>query len=222
MADSGTQDYLEKIYEQRFSSKEEYRRKIWKTLVSDWFNRYVPVQGSVLDLGCGYGEFINAIQASERYAMDLNPRSRQCLDPGVRLFQQDCSEQWPLQDDSLGLVFTSNFLEHLPTKEKIELTIRQACRCLRPGGQFVAIGPNVKYLPGAYWDFWDHHVPLTEVSLAEGLQLAGFRIDKIIPRFLPYTMATGRQYPVFFLRAYLRCPPIWPLWGRQFLIVASK
>ena len=217
-----TENYLEKMYEQRFSSREEYRRKVWQTLVSDWFRRYIPADGAVLDLGCGYGEFINAVKGPVRYAMDLNPSSKQHVDRGVRLFQQDCSQEWPLQDASLGLVFTSNFLEHLPSKAGAEAAFRQAWRCLKPGGRFVALGPNVKYLPGAYWDFWDHHLPITETSLSEGLQMAGFKIEKVFPRFLPYTMASGRQYPVLFLRAYLRCPIVWPFLGRQFLVIATK
>jgi hypothetical protein len=48
----------------------------------------------VLDLGCGYGEFINTIKAKARYGMDLNPASREHLLPEVQLLAQDCSAPW--------------------------------------------------------------------------------------------------------------------------------
>jgi len=217
-----TQDDLEALYNQRFSGREDYRRKVWSVLISDWFSRFIPADGAVLDLGCGYGEFINQVNGPSRYAMDLNPDSRRHIHPDVCLFQQDCSVRWPLSDDALDLVFTSNFFEHLPAKTNLAATLKEAHRCLRPGGRLVALGPNIKYLAGAYWDFWDHHLPLTEVSLAEGLQTAGFHVESVVPRFLPYTMADGPRYPVVLLRVYLRCPLAWRLFGRQFLVVVRK
>ena len=35
--------------------------------------RYVQTADALLDLGCGYGEFINASPCGEKFAMDLNP-----------------------------------------------------------------------------------------------------------------------------------------------------
>jgi len=210
------------MYSERFYAKEEYRRKLWSVLISDWFCRFVPEDGAVLDLGCGYGEFINQVKAFTRYAMDLNPDSRRQLHTDVRLFQQDCSVQWPLPDEALDVIFTSNFFEHLPGKPSLAATLHEAHRCLQPGGRLIALGPNVKYLPGAYWDFWDHHLPLTEASLAEGLQMVGFKLERVVPRFLPYTMSHGPRYPLFLLRLYLRLPLAWRLFGRQFLVIAKK
>ena len=91
------QDDLQTIYDQRFSGREDYWRKVWGVLISDWFYRFIPAEGAVLDLGCGYEEFINQVQASARYRMDLNPDSQRHLHPDVCLFQQACSMQWPCQ-----------------------------------------------------------------------------------------------------------------------------
>ena len=84
------------------------------------------------------------------------------------------------------------------------------------------MGPNIKFLPGRYWDFWDHHLALTEASLGEGLRLAGFAVDLAIDRFLPYSMSQGFAPPLALLRTYLRCPFLWRFFGRQFLLVARK
>ena len=127
-----------------------------------------------------------------------------------------------IRPSSTAVVFTSNFLEHLPTKSAVLATLRYARAALRPGGTIIALGPNVRYVPGPYWDFFDHHVPLTDRSLGEAFVLAGFNVETSLPRFLPYSMSQGRQYPMSFVRAYLRMPPAWRLLGRQFLVVGRS
>ena len=213
---------VQTIYGRRFAQNRAYRQKVWHALTGDFFQPLINPAGSVLDLGCGYGEFINQILAREKYGMDLNPDAARMLAPGVRYFQQDCSRTWPLPENALDTVFTSNFFEHLPDKATLGLTLEEAHRCLKPGGRLIALGPNIKYLPGSYWDFWDHYLPLTEISLSEGLENRGFRIEQCYDRFLPYTMVNAPQYPVFFLRIYLKLRIFWPMFGKQFLIVAAK
>jgi len=151
--------------------------------------------------------------------MDLNPAGRERVGPDVRFLEQDCSEPWPLKEAALDVVFTSNFLEHLPDKAAVARTLAEARRCLRPGGRLICLGPNVRFVPGAYWDFWDHNVPLTDQSLGEAMRLAGFEIERSLDRFLPYTMSQGRHPPVAMLRLYLRLPWAWRWFGKQFLVV---
>jgi SAM-dependent methyltransferase len=191
-------------------------------LTARFFSRWIPSNSTVLDLGCGYGEFINNIAAATKYGLDLNPQAARHVQPNVQLLQQDCCCPWPLPDACLDVVFTSNFFEHLSTKTALEETIRQAARCIKPGGLLIALGPNIKYVPGQYWDFYDHYLPLTELSLAEVLRKCGFSIRFSAARFLPYTMSNGRRYPLWTLRAYLACPFAWRFFGKQFLIVAEK
>ena len=100
---------LSRIYAQRFAANQEYRRKVWRILIDDYFSQFIPTSASVLDLGCGYGEFINGVRASRRFAMDLNHDAEKLLDSGVEFLCQDCSQEWPLSENSLDVVFTSNF-----------------------------------------------------------------------------------------------------------------
>jgi hypothetical protein len=95
-------------------------------------------------------------------------------------------------------------------------------RCLKPGGRLVAMGPNIKFTNGAYWDFWDHHLALTETSLAEGLVTRGFEIERCYPKFLPYTIVGGSEYPLWILKVYLQFKILWRIGGKQFLVVARK
>jgi SAM-dependent methyltransferase len=213
---------LQRIYESRFSRNLDYRKRVWAVLVADFFSAHIKRQDVVLDLGCGYGEFINAVSCRQKYAMDLNPDAPRFLDPNVVFLRNDCSTRWPLADQSLDVVITSNFFEHLPDKAALGRTLDEIHRCLRPGGRLVALGPNIRYLPGAYWDFWDHYVALTERSLKEALAIRGFTVGVCLARFLPYTMAGERQWPLAFLRIYLRVPIAWRIFGKQFLLIGMK
>ena len=212
---------LQRIYGTRFDGRTEYRTQVWKVL-APFFSRYFPRDGAVLDLGAGYCEFINNIDAHTKYAMDLNPDIRIRAEKDVTILQQDCAESWPVQEQSLDAVFTSNFLEHLPDKRAVSAVLSHAYRCLKPGGRLIALGPNIKYLSGAYWDFFDHYVELTEESLAEALSNCNFSVEFKVPRFLPYTMSNNRRYPMWMLRLYLATPAAWPVFGKQFLVVGQK
>ena len=215
---------LQRIYHQRFGGQDdlEYRRAVWRILIADFFGRFLRPEHSLLDLGCGYGEFVNQVACARRVAMDLNPGTAERLLPGITLLQQDCSERWPLTDSSLDVVFTSNFFEHLPDKIALGKTLDEIRRCLKPGGLLLALGPNIKHLPGRYWDFWDHYVPLTECSVREALETRGFGIKLCLEKFLPYTMSGGRRVPLLLVRLYLRLPFAWRIFGKQFLVVARK
>jgi SAM-dependent methyltransferase len=216
------QDEVTRVYANRFDRMSEYRLRVWRVLVASFFQAMVPETGTVLDLGCGYGEFINTVKAGRKLGMDLNPQSKERLASGIEFFQQDCSLRWPLDTSTLDVVFTSNFFEHLPDKVTLGRTLDEVFRCLKPGGGLIAMGPNIKFTEGRYWDFWDHYLPLTETSLAEGLRVRGFQIDRCWDRFLPYTMVGGPAYPLWMLSVYLKFPILWRWKGEQFLVVARK
>lgn len=213
---------LREQYRRRFDSAAESRNRVWRVLIDQWFSRYLDGVQAALDLGCGWGPFINQIDAPTRYGLDLNPDAAVHLDPSVTLLQQRSDQRWPLDDAYLDLVFTSNFLEHLPDREVIRVTLQEAYRTLRPGGRIVCLGPNIARTGGAYWDFFDHLVPLTDRSMVEALELVGFETETSIGSFLPYTMANKPPPPPVLISAYLRLRPAWRLLGKQFLVVARK
>ena len=85
------------------------------------------------------------------------------------------------------------------------------------------MGPNIRYLAGKYWDYFDHHVPLSHASVCEALELHGFQLAHVEPRFLPYTVKGARLRWPILVRAYLALRPLSSaLLGKQFLVVAAK
>jgi SAM-dependent methyltransferase len=213
---------LTQIYEKRFSGHEIYRNRVWKILINKFFSKWIKNTDHILDLGCGYGEFINHANCEVRHAMDLNPKTKSLLDKEIIFHHQDCSKPWGIDPNSLNLVFTSNFFEHLPNKESLDRTISEIKKTLKPGGRLIAMGPNISVLKGKYWDFWDHHVALSDQSMIELLQVHDFNIEQSESKFLPYNMVRVKERPLFLISLYLRFPFFWKLLGKQFLIIAQR
>ena len=46
---------LQRIYALRFSANLEYRKSVWRILVGEFFQKLIPKNSAVLDLGCGWG-----------------------------------------------------------------------------------------------------------------------------------------------------------------------
>ena len=217
-------DDLSAIYRQRFDDRDLANKMVlWRVLVDEVFQRHVPRAGTVVDLGAGSCEFINQVDARRRIAVDLNPDTATHAAPGVEVLTTRSSDLGALPDGTVDTVFTSNFFEHLPTKTELMATLAECRRVTRAGGRIVVLMPNVRYLPGRYWDYLDHHLPLTHLSLAEALELAGFEVVQQVGKFLPYTVKDARfGVRPFMVRAYLRTPGVRWLLGRQMLVVARR
>ncbi len=210
------------VYNRRFAGSERRRLMVWRTLTRHYFQRWIKSKDTILDVGAGYCEFINTITAAHKYALDSNPATAQKAAPGITVLSQEASQPWPLAPESVDVIFSSNFFEHLTSKLDFFHCLREAHRILRPEGLLIALGPNIRFCSDAYWDFIDHHLPLSDRSMAEALEIAGFEIDRVIPRFLPFTMSNGAPYRAFMVRLYLMLPLAQRLWGKQFLVVARK
>jgi ubiquinone/menaquinone biosynthesis C-methylase UbiE len=214
---------LPALYRFRFRESERPQKMIiWKTLCDHFFQRLVGDDQVVADLACGYGEFINNIKGKKKYAIDLNPDAHKYLNDDVEFFLSRADAIAGIGDGCLDVVFTSNFLEHLKTKDECDAVLAEVRRILKPGGRFIVMGPNIHYLAAKYWDFYDHYLPLSHLSLEEGLVQAGYDIETVIPRFLPYTTRSALpQHPVL-IALYLKFPIAWRLFGKQFLVIGKR
>ena len=217
---------VDAIYAQRFPEADpshvEWRRELWKVLVDGFFSRWIPSDAVVLDYGCGTGEFINAVQAGRRIGVDLRASSRGTLESGVEFMASEGILVPALNSGTVDVVFCSNLLEHLPDRETVTALLCEFRRVLSPDGRLLVLGPNLRYTGAAYWDFFDHILPFTHLTLVEALATADLAVEKLIPRFLPYTTVGARNTPLSWVRWYLRFPPAWRLLGAQFFAVARK
>jgi SAM-dependent methyltransferase len=215
-------DDLDSVYRLRFGEGEASGKlELWTPIV-DFLSRWIPPDGAVLDVACDRGYFIRNVTARERWATDIRDLGG-AFDASVRFVQVDGLElSSALPVDHFDVVFMSNYLEHLSSSDAVVRQLDQARRVLKPGGRLIVLQPNIRFVGGAYWDFLDHKVALTDRSLAEAAEVAGFRIERMIPRFLPYTTKSRLPQHPRLVRAYLRFPLAWRLLGKQALLIARR
>jgi SAM-dependent methyltransferase len=213
---------LDAVYAQRFDDAESREKDALWGVLGPFLQRWVDASAPVLDLACDRGYFVRHIRASERWASDLRD-VRTYLPADVRFVQGDGLQlREALPTDHFGTVFTSNYLEHLGSSDEVVDQIRVVHDLLRPGGRFVVLQPNIRLVGGAYWDFIDHRVPLTEKSLQEAAAIAGLVTDRVITRFLPFTIKSRFPNIPFLVWAYLAFRPAWFVLGKQTLFVARR
>lgn len=216
-------DKLKELYDIRFERDYLPRKNaIWQVITRVFLQRFIKPSDTVVDVACGYGEFINNITASRKVAVDLNQDTERFLNADVEFHQCSATRLSDVAKEDADIIFTSNFLEHLPDKSTLDEFLDQVMNVLKPGGKYLILGPNLRYLPGQYWDYYDHHLGLTHLSLSEALRLKGFNIDVCIDRFLPFTTQGALPTHPLLVWVYLKVPLVWRLLGKQFFIIATK
>jgi hypothetical protein len=93
---------------------------------------------------------------------------------------------------------------------------------LQVGGRIAVMGPNFKRCHATYFDCADHVLALTEMSVAEHLYGAGFEILEVRPAFLPFSFRGFLPPSRRLTKLYLTCPWVWPILGKQFLVIGEK
>jgi hypothetical protein len=116
----------------------------------------------------------------------------------------------------------SNFLEHLAVPGQVAEFLACSLAWLRPGGRIAILGPNFRYCSREYFDCADHVLPLTHISAAEHLCGAGYTLEEVVPRFLPYSSRSLLPKSAWLTRVYLRTPLAWRVLGKQFLVTGFR
>lgn len=216
-------DKVPELYQFRFQPEERARKqRVWAEICRYLEQRYVGPADTVLDVGAGDCSFVNQIRCARRLAVDLSPHLPEHAGPGVEPHVCDLAELPGLGLPPVDVVFASNVFEHVRSKELLITTLEHVHGLLRPGGRLIVMQPNLRYMGGEYWDFLDHHIPLTHRSMEEVLHLTGFEIEELRPRFLPYTTKSRLPQHPALVWLYLRCRPAHRLLGRQMLVIARK
>ncbi len=221
MTDQLPPKVIRAMYARRFEGKHEARLRMWKVLCDHFFQRYVSETDAVLDLGAGCCEFINQVRCRRKVALDLNEDVIRFAGQDVEVIQGSVLEKLADLTGGIDVVFASHFFEHLATKEMMVDVLLSVKSSLRFGGRLLIFGPNMRFAYDRYWDLFDHHIPLSDLSMAEILRAVGFEILEVLPRFLPYNRYGWYPRPLF-VWAYLQLPFLYRVFGRQFFIVARK
>jgi hypothetical protein len=211
----------QRLYEFRFRDVDQAARvAVWGE-VSPFIHEQLGRPQRVLDPAAGRGEFINAVPAEERWAVDQVAYAEGTYAAGVRAVVSDIFEA-DLPPAHFEGVFVSNFLEHLTTQEAVATFLERMHATTAVGGRIAIMGPNFRFCQREYFDMADHTLIFTHRAIAEHLYAAGFEVERVEPQFLPYSF-TGRLPPSPRLtRLYLRTPAAWRLAGKQFLVIGRR
>jgi SAM-dependent methyltransferase len=210
----------ERLYAYRFREVDQVSRQaVWNEIARYVYER-LGAPHSVLDPAAGRGEFISAVPAGDRWGVDL-VKQADLESAGVKMIIADIMDA-ELPTDYFDGVFLSNFLEHLPDQDAVAAVLSKLRDAMRPGGRIAIMGPNFRYCAKDYFDCADHTVILTHVGLEEHVYAAGFEVQSVAPRFLPYSFRGLLPPSPALTRTYLRTPALWRLLGKQFLVIGRK
>ena len=216
-------DTLSRIDKNRFSEHElKIKNKLWKILTRSFLQKFVNDDDVVVDLGGWDCEFINNVKCGEKIVVDLNADTQLHADEGVKLIESAADRIDEISDKSIDVVFVSNLFEHMKTKEEFENVVIEINRILVNNGKLLIIQPNIRFAYKEYWDFFDHYIPISDRTLIELLEITGFIIKTIHPKFLPFNTKNRLSKATFLLKIYLKLPLLWHIFGKQLFIEARK
>lgn len=206
-------------YHEIHLSEDPQRKVVWRE-IANHLSRFITGSAAVLELGAGYCDWINQVQAKERVATDLWDGITRYAGVGVRCVVGDVVQVLrSLSPQQFDAILASNFFEHFNHAE-LDSLLEHVRERLQREGVLIVIQPNFTYAYRQYFDDYTHRAVFTAVSLPAFLRSKGFEIVRVVPRFLPLTMKSRLPKWRWLVRAYL-WSPFRPLAG-QMLIVARK
>jgi ubiquinone/menaquinone biosynthesis C-methylase UbiE len=211
-----TVETMDRYFETRLTF-DKGRTKVWKA-ICEYLQNEINENSSVVDLGCGYCDFINHISAAKKYAVDSNPESKQFCSEDVEFLHSSVTSL-ALESNSADVIFASNLLEHFHDVELQEV-FSEISRVLKTRGKLILIQPNYYYSYREYWDDYTHVKAFTHTSLADLLKSKNYKIEKVVKRFLPFSFHSILPKTYLLTKLYLALP--YHPGAKQMLVIASK
>ena len=169
-------------------------------------------QGTALEVGCGTGEFLKALDRENPGEMTLvgvDPSIRPCREGNIRfdagLFDEEYLEKLP---PALGLLINRHMIEHIPNPLEM---LRLLARALPRGGMLYLETPRLDWIleHGTFFDFpYEHCSYFTDDFMGRLLAAAGFQIVLFSPGY-------QNQYFSICAERTGECAPIEPVSRRE-------
>ena len=204
-------------YHQTRLSFDPRRDIVWKSLWRFHFCKLISPDDCVLDLGCGYGDFINNVIARRRIAVDSWEDFPNYIDPDVERVVGSVTDLDFIEEGVVDFAFSSNLFEHL-SRDDFARVLDILRVKLTADGTLNILQPNYRYAYREYFDDYTHISIFSHISIADFLKTNGYDLLEIRPRFLPLTVKSRLPISPWLIKAYL-ASPIKPL-AKQMLIRA--
>jgi SAM-dependent methyltransferase len=205
-----------KYHETRFTF-DDRREVLWKTLCDCYFNRLIDPAFHVLELGAGYGHFINNVRCRRKTAVDRWPLMNQYLNASVEGHISSATELGFLADRSVDFVFASNLFEHL-TQSEFASCLSEIRRTLKHSGSLNILQPNYRRAYREYFDDYTHVAVYSDIALCDFLVAHGFEIIVSYPGFLPFSIKSDMPVIPWLIRLYMKLP--WRPMAKQMFVRA--
>jgi ubiquinone/menaquinone biosynthesis C-methylase UbiE len=193
------------------------REVLWQSLVKYHFSKLIRREDTVLELGSGYGNFINNVTAARKLALDIWSEFPNYLKPGIEAHIGPVQDLSWVPDDSIDFAFSSNLFEHVP-QTVFSQVLEQLKKKLKAGGTLTLLQPNYRFAYREYFDDYTHITVYSDIALCDFLKANGFEIVDCQPRFMPLTIKSRFKVSPLLIKAYL-LSPMKPM-GKQMLIRA--
>ena len=212
--------YLSAIYSESERPKSDYPFLLAKRLMKV---HSIKPGSTLVDLGAGRGEVTIGFAKSgiKVYAVDRDETYRLEMEKeGIKFISHDIgSGPLPFQDNSIDIVYSKSFLEHLINPEPI---LEECFRILKPNGKMLHLVPDWESNYKIYFDDHTHKTPFTTVTMRDLYKICGFEPGEIRRfRQLPVTWKYSLlKYPLDFLSFFIhpRTKNKFLRWTRELMI----
>ena len=164
-------DYIKTIYDLKKKPLTTYPSIFIKHLISKY---KIQNNSSILDLGCGRGEFLNEFinNGMEGHGIDISDFAIEfCPKAKINVIDIE-KEKIPYLDNTFDVVYSKSFVEHFYYPEKI---FNEIYRVLKPGGTIITLTPEWQYIYLSFFEDFTHRTPFTNLSLREIQEMSGFK-----------------------------------------------
>lgn len=140
----------------------EFLNSLSSNIVSDnpleEIKKYIDKNDQIrINLGCGSDikeGWLNLDEYANSFCGDKNNINKQ------NLIQYDCRNGFPIKNNSVNLIYSSHFFEHLTPTEALNL-YKDSFRILKNGGIFRIALPNIiKIMKAIFYEDLDYLTPL--------------------------------------------------------------
>lgn len=216
--------YFDREYFQLHPGKVKYLDYLVRLLA----RHGVPAGGWVLDVGAGYGFFLEALEKAgyEAHGLEISPHAAELARGRTRgsVLVQGAEEPFPFPDGHFDAITLLDVIEHL---NDYGTALAHCRRCLKPGGKLVAItlnaGSLARPLLGRRWAWYQDptHIHMFSARmLREGLEGAGFTVERLVTESNFCSVGEGTKFlkPLRVIGRVVHTPVL----GDSLLAIARK
>ncbi|ADV64260.1 Methyltransferase type 12 [Isosphaera pallida ATCC 43644] len=186
--------------------------------------RQVPRDAAILDVGCGWGTTLEALERDGRrvVGMDVSRKSLEALErenPQRRLIEADLTQPWPKHHERFQVLLCLDVIEHL---DDDRAAVSRLAELVEPGGLVVVSVPALPELFSEYDEIQGHRRRYRPESLTAAFEGSGLILERVawwgeaIHALVklqragkPHARTDGLPFHERYAR-YLKQPP-WPI-----------